>query len=124
MTAVQDRPKDVALLRIAGPLYAPLGAMLASDVRALLGTGTWMILLDLAGATAIDAAGVGALVNVYNMAAAADAVLRIANTSEDVRDLLTRVGLFDLFNAEPDGWPEWHPGSRRTGRGSEVECVT
>jgi anti-anti-sigma factor len=112
MTAVQDRSKDVALLRIAGPLYASLCATLASDVRALLSTGRRMILLDLAGVTAIDAAGVGALVHVYNMATAADAVLRVANTSEDVRDLLTRVGLQDLLNAEA-GRPQLHVSGER-----------
>jgi anti-sigma B factor antagonist len=112
MTAVQDRPEDVAVLRIAGPLYAPVFATLLSDVRALLSTGRRRILLDLAGLTAIDAAGVGALVHVYNMATAADAVLRIANTSGDVRVLLTRVELLDLLDAE-DGRLEWHASGER-----------
>ena len=51
---------------------------------------------------AIDAAGVGALVHVYNVATGADAVLRITNASGGVRDFLTRVGVFGLLNAEAD----------------------
>ena len=66
MTAVQDRPEDVAVLRIAGPLYAPVCATLLSDVRALLSAGRRVIVLDLADVTAIDAAGVGALVHIYS----------------------------------------------------------
>jgi anti-anti-sigma factor len=113
MTAVQDRPEDVAVLRIAGPLYAPVCATLASDVRALLIAGRRVIVWDLAAVTAIDAAGVGALVHIYNMATAANAVLRIASTSRDVRDLLTRVGLLDLLKSDPGRQPEWHASGER-----------
>ena len=115
MTAVQDRPEDVAVVRIAGPLYAPMCATIASDVRALLRSGRRVIVLDLAGVTAIDAAGVGALVHIYNMATAADAVLRVANASGDVRDLLTHVGLLDLLHAEPGELRRWHASGRRNG---------
>jgi anti-anti-sigma factor len=113
MTAVLDPLEDAAVLRVAGPLYAPACARLASDVRALLNTARRLILLNLAGVTAIDAGGVGALVHVYNMATAADAVLRITNASGDVRDLLTRVGILDLLNADPGGRPEWEASGKR-----------
>jgi anti-anti-sigma factor len=100
--ASAEEPEAGAVLRIAGPLYASVCATLESGVRRLLLSGRRTILVDLADVPAIDAAGVGALVHVYNAATGAGAVLRITNASGGVRDLLTRVGLVDLLNAEPD----------------------
>jgi anti-anti-sigma factor len=113
MTAFQDPLEHAAVLPIVGPLYAVACATLSSDVRVLLSIGRRVILLDLAGVTAIDAGGVGVLVHVYSMATAADAVLRITNASGDVRDLLTRVGILDLLNADPGGRPEWDASGER-----------
>ena len=106
MTASQDPVEDLAVLRIAGPLDASVRAVVEREVRALISSGRHAILLDLRDATDIDAGGVGALVHAYNLASAADVILRIANAAAYVRDLLARVGLFELLVAEPGRWED------------------
>jgi anti-anti-sigma regulatory factor len=65
----------------------------------VLRCGKRRILLDLAEASDLDAAGLGELVRVYRATIAANGVLRIANPSRRIREMLVRVGLFDLLNA-------------------------
>lgn len=55
-------------------------------------------MLDLAQVSRIDAAGVGELVRVYNMAAAAHGTLRIVHATPWVRSILERTGVFDLLS--------------------------
>jgi anti-anti-sigma factor len=71
-------------------------------VRTLLRRGSRRIVLDLAVVWRIDAAGIGELVRAYNIATAANAALRIANTNPRVREMLERAGLFDCLNAGPN----------------------
>ena len=77
----------------------PFNGELPYMVRALLRRGNRRIVLDLAVVWRIDAAGIGDLVRAYNIAIAANAALRIANTTPRVRAMLERVGLFDRFDA-------------------------
>jgi len=85
---------------IDGPLLAPVNQELATRVRVLLQRGERRIVLDLSSVSLIDAAGVGVLVRAYNVACAMDASLRIAHATKRVREILTRVGLFDLLSAD------------------------
>ena len=73
------------------------------NVRALLRQGERVIVLDLAAVTRIDAAGVGELVRVFNMAAAVNGRLRISSASPWVRTLLERAGVFDLLTGRVEG---------------------
>jgi anti-anti-sigma factor len=74
-------------------------------VRTRLRRGERRIVLDLAGVSRIDAAGIGELVRAYNIALASSGAVRIVNTSPRVREMLERVGLFDRLNAGPnDTW--------------------
>jgi anti-anti-sigma factor len=93
-----DRSDEVSVLRVERPLRAPVTLELRHRVQALLRSGERRILLDLVGVSELDAAGVGELVHAYNMTTGASGVLRIANSAGSVRDLLVRVGLFDLLN--------------------------
>lgn len=93
---------DVPVLHIRGPLRAPLTSELWHDVRALLDRGKRRILLDLALVSDIDAVGVGELVRAYNMTIAADGVLRIAHTADNVREVIERVGLFALLSVDSE----------------------
>jgi ABC-type transporter Mla MlaB component len=80
----------------------PFNGELPYMVRTLLRRGSRRIVLDLAVVWRIDAAGIGELVRAYNIAIAANAALRIANTNPRVREMLERVGLFDRLNAGPN----------------------
>jgi anti-anti-sigma factor len=75
-------------------------------VRTLLRRGERRIVLDLAGVSRIDAAGIGELVRAYNIAIASNGALRIVNTTPRVREMLERVGLFDRLNAGPNDTPD------------------
>ena len=97
-----DPIDDTAVLYIGGPLRAPVSTELRHRVQALLRRGKRRILLDLAGVSDLDAAGLGELVRAYNMTVAANGVLRIAHAFGRVRELLARVGLFDLLNVDSE----------------------
>lgn len=71
-------------------------------VRTLVRRGERGIVVDLAGVSRIDAAGIGQLVRAYNIAAASGGALRIVNTSSRVREMLERVRLFARFSADPN----------------------
>jgi anti-anti-sigma factor len=76
----------------------PVEGELADRVLTLLQRGERTIVLDLARVPTIDAAGVGELVRAYNIAAAGEGRLRIANATPRVRQILERVGLFKRLN--------------------------
>jgi anti-anti-sigma factor len=106
-----DRGDEVSILRIESPLRAPVTPELRHRVQALLRSGERRILLDLVGVSELDAAGVGELVRAYNMTTGANGVLRIATCAGSVRELLVRVGLFDLLNEHSERAPRDHVGS-------------
>ena len=56
--------------------------------------------MDLADVSKIDAAGVGELIRAFNMTAAVDGALRIANASAWIQQILEMVRLFDLLSGE------------------------
>ena len=91
------------VVAVEGPLRRPVNRVLRGSVRALLGQGERVIVLDLAAVTRIDAAGVGELVRAFNMAAAVNGRLRIANASPWVSEVLERAGVFDLLTGEVEG---------------------
>jgi anti-anti-sigma factor len=87
-----------AIVHIAGPLQAPLDDDLRQNVRRRLLQGFRDIVVDLADVPAIDAVGIGELIEVYNMAADERAELHIVRAMARVRETLERVGLFDLLS--------------------------
>jgi anti-anti-sigma factor len=88
-----------AILPVAGALRAPLSSELSQRVEAMLGFGRRRVLLDLSRLSALDAAGVGELVQASNRARAAGGVLEIANASRRIRRLLQTAGVLDLLTA-------------------------
>ena len=101
MTVVlRSRSSEPYLLSVEGALRWPVGRDLRERVRCLLRRCARRILLDLDRVSRIDAAGVGELVRAYNMTTAVDGSLRIAGATGSVREVLERVGLFDLLSAD------------------------
>jgi anti-anti-sigma factor len=99
--AREERAGGVAILYLEGFLGSPLRPELRRQVESLLRCGERRILLDLAEVTAIDAAGVGLLVQLYCLADAADAELWIENASKRTRTFLELIGLFELLSPDP-----------------------
>lgn len=96
----EERLPGVSILHISGPLRVPLSRDLLLVVRALLRGGVRRIELNLAAVSDLDAGGVGELVQVYNLAAAAHCGLRILSPPARVQELLCKAGLFDLLTTD------------------------
>lgn len=91
--------ENVCVLYVDGALRAPLDGVLRHRVHDQLRGGERTIVLDLSGVWAIDAAGVGRLVRLFNLMIAAEGELRIAHATPRVREMLERAGLFILLSA-------------------------
>jgi anti-anti-sigma factor len=89
---------DAFVLYVDDAVRVPLTSELRHRVRDLLRRGEQTIVLDLAAVSSIDAGGVSQLVRAYNMAVAAECELRIEHTAPRVREILERVGLFNLLS--------------------------
>jgi anti-anti-sigma factor len=90
--------RQVCVVYVDGPLRVPLTHDLRHSVKALLRRGDANIVLDLSRVSRVDAAGIGELVRVYNMAAAANGLLQIVQPTPWVRDVLARVRLLDILS--------------------------
>ena len=105
MTSVrEERSPHVSTLHIVGPLRVPLDLELRSTVHVILRRGFRRIVLNLASVSDLDAGGVGELVRLFNMAAAAHGELRIANACPRVRELLHRARVLDLLTGDARQW--------------------
>ena len=102
MTRIPFR-SDLFVLDGDGSLRAPRRGDLLPRVRALLRRGERRILLDLTGVSVLDAAGLGELVRAYNLARAANGMLRVLAPAGRVRTLLSRVGLLELLTTDAFG---------------------
>lgn len=90
-------PKSTHVVHVEDPLRTPVRRALQHNVRELLRRGERRIVLDMSAVSNIDAAGVGELVRTLNMATDMNGILRIANASRWVRELLEHAHLFDLL---------------------------
>jgi anti-anti-sigma factor len=97
--ATSESEPQSALLRVEGTLRAPVDVVLRSQVESLLQNGVRRVLLDLSGVSAIDAAGVGELIHIYNTSAAAGGAIEIGLLGPHVRRMLTVTGVLGLLTA-------------------------
>lgn len=101
MTVAQGRCSQTScVLHIDGDLWMPISRDLRDNIRTLLRRGERSIVLDLAGVSKVDAAGIGELVRAYNMSSAMDGWLRVVHARDWVREILQRAGLFELLSAD------------------------
>jgi anti-anti-sigma factor len=93
VTTSFDECTDCSVLEVEGALRTPIKSELSERVAALLDGGQRRIVLDLARVSDIDAAGVGELVHLSNMAASVRCVFQISRPTSEVRQLLDATGL-------------------------------
>lgn len=98
MTALVEECAQWTVVELHGTLRAPADMTLREKVEALLGGGQKQIVLDLAGVSAIDAAGIGELMRAYHTTIAAGGAMRIARASGRVRLVLKFVGVLNLLS--------------------------
>ena len=87
-----------ALVRISGRILSGSAAgRLLSRVRAALGRGMRELTIDLAGLTAIDCSGIGALLICLQDAERHGATLRVARSRGPIRSMLVQSSLLDVL---------------------------
>src|SRR5262245_30053992 len=99
--AREERVGGVSVLYLEGPLHWPVAPALPERVEALVASGERAIFLDLARVTGVDAAGIGALVELRARAEAAHGELWVQNAGRVACTLLELAGLIDLLSPVP-----------------------
>ena len=100
MTVTQDPLERIWVVQGDGPLRTPVSPSLQEEVQARLSRGERTLVINLAAVNDIDAAGVGELVRVFNMAIAEGAVLRLTRVAPRIREVLQRLGLSLLLDED------------------------
>jgi anti-anti-sigma factor len=97
VTAFLEECAQCVIVELVGTLRAPVDTTLREKIGAVLRDDQKQIVVDLEQLSAIDAAGVGELMHVYETATEAGAVLRIAGANSRVRRLLEVAGVFNFL---------------------------
>lgn len=90
---------DVTVLDLDGMIRIGEGSVaLRNAIRRLITEGKRNVVLDLAGVGYIDSSGVGELVTNYTILAKDNGMLRLANITEKLHDLLTITKLLTVYD--------------------------
>lgn len=100
MTVIQDLLEPISVVQVEGPLRTPVSPSLRQEVQARLARGERALVINLAAVNDIDAAGIGELVRIFNMAIDEGAVLRLTHVAPRIREMLRRLGLSLLVDQE------------------------
>ena len=90
-------PDDLVPVRVSGPLTVATAARVRRLIRGYLTLGDVRLLVDLAGVTMVDAAGIGALLDGSRAAHAEANGTMVLRVNPVVRDALKRSGTFSAF---------------------------
>lgn len=95
---------EVKVLDLSGRITVATGTpRLRSAVEAMVQQGYVKILINLAGVTYLDSAGLGELVIAFNLASRAGGSLKLENAIQRISDLLAAAklqGMLENFNSE------------------------
>lgn len=104
MNVTERANGSVTILDCSGSITLGESADTLKDkVRSLLQQGQKQVLINLAGVSYIDSAGLGELVSAHTTAARQGATLKLANATKRLHDLLVITKLstvFDLYDNE------------------------
>jgi len=93
----------VTVIDLSGRLTLGDGpAILREDIRRLLEEGKTRLLLNLAGVTHLDSAGMGLLVGAYATVSRSGGQLKLSNLTSRVKDLLIITKLCTVFETYDD----------------------
>jgi anti-anti-sigma factor len=93
-----ERPDATVILRVAGPLQAgEPAAVLREQARRWLARGARVLALDLSAVLAMDAGGIGALLDIRRAAETAGGEVVLLRPARRVRHLLAISGLIGRF---------------------------
>ncbi len=106
--------ESVTVIRVGGSLTHAAADALREGVYAVLRRRQRTVVVNLDSVPGIDAAGLGVLAHVHQMAVIVGASVTLTNLRPRVRDLLDLVGLsacFDIAGSEPEALEDlelWH----------------
>lgn len=92
-----EQTDDVAVLQCSGRMVRPQALSLLKDVVTSL-PRLRVVMLDLSGVEAIDAAGLGVLVSLHNRACMDGIQLKLVNPSNPVRQILELTRLTSVLH--------------------------
>jgi len=93
----------VSVIEIAGRLtLGEGGTRLKDEIRRLIVEGKKRILLNLAGLTYMDSAGLGLLVGAYATVSRDGGHIKMSNVTSRVKDLLLITKLYTVFEVHED----------------------
>jgi anti-sigma B factor antagonist len=117
MDVVETRSGDVTLLDVSGRItYMQGDTVLRAAIQGLVDRGLHKIVLNLAGITYLDSAGLGELVSAHTVVTRAGGNLRLCGVSGYLKELLTvtrLVTVFEIFES-----PDEAVGSFAAGAGA------
>ena len=96
---------QVTILDLSGKLAGGAGETLADRVDGLIGAGRNRLILNLAGVSHIDSAGLSWLLSMRSAVVGADGQLKLLSLTERVEDLIVTTKLemvFESFGSEAD----------------------
>lgn len=94
---------DVAIIDLEGRLCFGEGTdRLRDQVQDLIAAGRTSIILDLDGLTYVDSAGIGTMVSSFTSARNAGGRLKLMRLNKRIRDVLTMLKLFSIFEVFDD----------------------
>ena len=94
---------EVSVVDVAGRLTLGEGSNAVRDtLRELVGKGNTRVVLNLAGITYIDSAGIGELVTGFTTAAAGGGRLKLLSLPKKVREMLQITKLLSVFEVFDD----------------------
>ncbi len=95
---------DIAIVTVTGDITLNKGgdAMLKDKVQSLLQQGRKHLLIDLAGVSYVDSAGLGELVQAYATTKNRGGALKLVNVTKRLKDLLVVTKLLTVFDTFDD----------------------
>jgi anti-sigma B factor antagonist len=103
MTVNERANGSVTILDVAGTITLGEGAdTLRDKVRSLLKQGRKQLVVNLAGVSYMDSAGLGELVRAHATATQQSAALKLTNVTKRLQDLLVITKLYTVFDSYDD----------------------
>jgi anti-sigma B factor antagonist len=96
---------SVKVLDVKGQIIQGDASQLKDKIHSVVNQGSKQILINLAGVSYVDSAGLGELVGAYTTVTRGGGHLKLANLTKKTHDLLTITKLltvFDTFDTEQD----------------------
>ncbi|HEX8802952.1 MAG TPA: STAS domain-containing protein [Acidimicrobiales bacterium] len=101
--SVAEQPNGDAVVVVRGEIDVDALPALWASIDTARADGRRPLVIDMAGTTFLDSAGLYALVRAHQMQTEAEAPMTLRSPAPQVLDVLALAGVQDLFPIEPDG---------------------